>query len=367
MGDRVPGHICQETKPVNVQDGGTALCPTPTRGPTRAAEDVSPEIGGSYFPVPTSLCLDPAQMQVLAALRSRRANILAAEQTFGIDRRAIAGAIAWEMLENPPDMKRKLGAKVDPLGIPRSVGWGKVHLFNLDKTRALKAWVLGGPLGVPLGVVALHDFDTIAQETEDAGYLPKQSLQDRRSLLCTPEGAITYIGGIMAAIADIPASMGFDEDIRGNPMILTNVYQGETLKSWRAKLTKKMATLGKGAPFEPGNDMAIWVGNNLAFLEDAVGSPDFPLTAPDLTSLPGDANGFVVVRGSTLSDIAKERYGNWELWPLIYDANQGTIGSNPNLIEPGQILLVAPLSQYTAEQIADAKRRAPTWKNYQKN
>jgi hypothetical protein len=40
-------------------------------------------------------------MQVLAALRSQRANILAAEQTFGVDRRAIAGAIAWEMWRIP--------------------------------------------------------------------------------------------------------------------------------------------------------------------------------------------------------------------------------------------------------------------------
>ena len=364
MADRVPGHTCQETKPMNVQDGGSALSPTPSCGPTRGTGDVSPEIGASYLPVVTSLCLDPAQMQVLAALRSQREHIIAAEQTFGVDRRAIAGAIAWEMLLNPPDWKRKLGGKVDPLGIPRSVGWGKVHLFNLDKKRAFKAWVGGGPLGVPLGVIALHDFHTIAKETEEAGYLPQQSFDDRKRILGTPEGAITYIGGIMAAIADIPENMGFDEDIRSNPMILTNVYQGETLKSWREKLAKKMATLGKSAPFEPGNDMAIWVGENLNFLEDAVGNPDFPLTAPKFSSMPGNTFGYVVEKGSTLSDIAKEEYGSSDLWPLIWDANKATVGSNPNLIKPGQILLLAPLSGFSAEQIADAKRRAPSWKNY---
>jgi LysM repeat protein len=364
MGDRVPGQTCQGTKPVSVQDGGNALCCTPTRGPTRGAEDVSPEIGSSYLPVATNLCLDPAQMQVLAALRSQRSNIIAAEGTFGIDRRAIAGAIAWEMLENPPDWTRKMGTKLDPLGIPRSVGWGKVHLFNLNKTRALKAWMGGGPLRVPLGIVALHDFDTIAKETEDVGYLPKQSFNDRKRILGTPEGAITYIGGIMAAIADIPENMGFDEDIRSNPMILTNVYQGETLKSWRDKLAKKMSTLGKSAPFEPGNDMAIWVGNNLDYLDEAVGTPDFPLTTPNFSSMPGNTIGYVVERGSTLSDIAKEEYGSSDLWPLIWDANKATVGSNPNLIQPGQILSLPPLSRFTAEQIADAKRRAPTWKSF---
>ncbi|MGB7864968.1 MAG: hypothetical protein WCF74_16370, partial [Candidatus Sulfotelmatobacter sp.] len=34
MGDRIPGHQCQGTKSECVKDGGTALSPTPTRGPT---------------------------------------------------------------------------------------------------------------------------------------------------------------------------------------------------------------------------------------------------------------------------------------------------------------------------------------------
>jgi hypothetical protein len=358
MGDRVPGHTCQGTKPVNVQDGGTALCPTPTRGPTRGVEDVSPEIGASYFPVATSLCLDPAQMQVLAALRSQRANIIAAEQTFRVDRRAIAGAIAWEMLENPPDLRRKAGSAIDP--IPRSVGWGKVHLFNLAKKRAVEEALIRGWIR---GLIALHDFDTIAVQAEEAGYLPKQSFNTRRRILASPEGAITYVGGIMAAIADIPENLGFEEDIRSNPMILTNVFQGETLKSWKEKLTKKMATLGKRAPFEALNDMGIWVGRNLAFLEDAVGDPDLPESAPGFSSMPAEKI-VVVVKGSTLSDIAQKEYGSPDLWPLIYDANKAKIGPNPNLIQPGQILSLAPLLGHTAEQIADAKRRAPSWKNF---
>ena len=358
MADRVPGHTCLATKPVSVQDGGTALSPTPTRGPTRGVGDVSPEIGASYLPVVTSLCLDPAQMQVLAALRSQRNNIIAAEQTFRVDRRAIAGAIAWEMLENPPDMKRKVGSALDP--IPRSVGWGKVHLFNINKKRGFLAGVSGGWIQ---GLIAMHDFETIAKETEDAGYLPKQSFNDRRRLLASPQGAITYIGGIMAAIADIPESMGFEEDIRSNPMILTNVFQGETLKSWKEKLTIKMAKVGKDAPFEAGNDMGIWVGKNLAFLEDAVGDPDLPESAPGFSSVPA-GKVVVVMKGSCLSDIAQKEYGDSDLWPLLYDANKAKIGSNPNVIQPGQMLSVTPLSGYTDNQIADAKQRGPTWKNY---
>lgn len=67
---------------------------------------------------------------------------------------------------------------------------------------------------------------------------------------------------------------------------------------------------------------------------------------------------------STLSGIAKAEYGTWELWPLIYDLNKDKIGANPNRIRPGLQLLVLPLPRYTEQEIASAKRRAPTWKNY---
>jgi len=81
-----------------------------------------------------------------------------------------------------------------------------------------------------------------------------------------------------------------------------------------------------------------------------------PAAQPDKT--------IIVVKGATLSDISEQEYGTWELWPLLYDANKGTIGANPNVIKPGQSLTIAPLSRYSDAQVADAKRRAPTWKNF---
>ena len=67
---------------------------------------------------------------------------------------------------------------------------------------------------------------------------------------------------------------------------------------------------------------------------------------------------------ATLSGIAKEEYGSWDLWPLIYDLNKEKIGNNPNILQPGTALLMLPLKTYTANEIADARRRAPSWKNY---
>jgi hypothetical protein len=228
------------------------------------------------MPVETRLCLDGAQMQVLAALRAYQSEIIAAEQKFRVDRRALAGAIAWEMLENPPGRMRRAARSVMP--VPRTVGWAKVHLFNFSKSGAFWGGVGSGPLGALAGAL---DFNTIAKETEDAGYLPKLSFNDRKELLATPEGAIKYVAAIMAAVAELAERYGFD-DIRSDPAILTNVFQGETLKSWEEKLRKKPA----GTPFVAGNDMALWVGRNMTFLEDGVGAPDLPESQPGFSAAP---------------------------------------------------------------------------------
>jgi hypothetical protein len=42
----------------------------------------------------------------------------------------------------------------------------------------------------------------------------------------------------------------------------------------------------------------------------------------------------------SLSGIAQHFYGNASEWTKIYSANKGKIGSNPNLIHPGQVLVV---------------------------
>lgn len=42
----------------------------------------------------------------------------------------------------------------------------------------------------------------------------------------------------------------------------------------------------------------------------------------------------------SLSGIAKHFYGDANQWSKIYNANKGLIGANPNLIHPGQVLVV---------------------------
>ena len=47
-----------------------------------------------------------------------------------------------------------------------------------------------------------------------------------------------------------------------------------------------------------------------------------------------------VVAGDCLWNIAKKYYGDGSQYTKIYEANKGTIGSNPNLIKPGQKLVI---------------------------
>lgn len=51
---------------------------------------------------------------------------------------------------------------------------------------------------------------------------------------------------------------------------------------------------------------------------------------------PAAAQTYTVVKGDCLWNIAKKFYGSGAKYTLIYNANKGVIGGNPNLIYPGQ-------------------------------
>jgi nucleoid-associated protein YgaU len=48
---------------------------------------------------------------------------------------------------------------------------------------------------------------------------------------------------------------------------------------------------------------------------------------------------YTVVRGDSLSKIAKREYGDAGKWRKIFEANKDVI-ENPDLIEPGQSLII---------------------------
>ncbi len=67
---------------------------------------------------------------------------------------------------------------------------------------------------------------------------------------------------------------------------------------------------------------------------------------------------YTVVSGDSLSLITGRLWGDVLLWPILYDANRAVVGSNPNLIKPGQRLTVPDIGKYSSAQLADARRRA---------
>lgn len=64
-------------------------------------------------------------------------------------------------------------------------------------------------------------------------------------------------------------------------------------------------------------------------------------TRPTPTSpAPTAPQTYTVKKGDCLWNIAKKFYGNGSKYVVIYNANKGVIGGNPNLIYPGQILTI---------------------------
>ena len=60
-------------------------------------------------------------------------------------------------------------------------------------------------------------------------------------------------------------------------------------------------------------------------------------TAPSTDNNANVGRTYVVVKGDSLSAIAKREYGDAKEWQRIFDANRDTI-KDPDLIYPGQTL-----------------------------
>jgi len=86
--------------------------------------------------------------------------------------------------------------------------------------------------------------------------------------------------------------------------------------------------------------------------------PATPPTAPAISGKTVTVQG-----GQSLSSIARDLYKSPELWPLLWDSNKPKV-PNPNKVKPGMVLQYKELSEFNPTQIADARRRSPTWKNY---
>lgn len=176
--------------------------------------------------------------RVFGWLKNHADKIAGLESQFGVDRRAIAGAVAWEALRNP--RSRIVGAT------GRYVGAGKPHVKS---TRALPAFVYTG--------------ENVPEEVERAGLLPKQTVGDRERLL--EKDSLPYIAAGMRLGAHITRRYG--KDISADPAMLTWFWVSKDA----LKLIDHMSSK-QDDKFEPTAEaMPKWVMENLGWLSRAVG------------------------------------------------------------------------------------------------
>jgi LysM repeat protein len=65
-----------------------------------------------------------------------------------------------------------------------------------------------------------------------------------------------------------------------------------------------------------------------------------PAPTPEPTPAPTPSNTVTVVPGDTLWDLSAQWLGDPTRWPELYAANKDVIGDNPDLIFPGQVLVI---------------------------
>jgi hypothetical protein len=206
--------------------------------------DVSAEVLAQGHPqaeLPAFQALSPEQRQVMGWLYKYRDAILLQELLTGVDRRAIAGAIAWEALENVQSSLSPSRAAGGP---------GKVHAWTTYSGN--------------------DDRPAAPEEVEVRGLMPGQTLDQRVALLKTPEGAIAYIAAIMQAMAEDARASGFD--IWRNPEVLTWGYQSKYVDTFAQRMREKAAA-GETTFDTSASTMAVWVRQNMPYLELAVGAP----------------------------------------------------------------------------------------------
>ena len=93
-------------------------------------------------------------------------------------------------------------------------------------------------------------------------------------------------------------------------------------------------TLGGQAPSQEAAEKAGLAAGNVSSVSDVDNNLDFPA---------GTASQYHdVVRGDTLSAIAKKYYGDANKYMVIFEANKPML-KDPDLIYPGQVLRIPPL------------------------
>ena len=90
------------------------------------------------------------------------------------------------------------------------------------------------------------------------------------------------------------------------------------------------------------NKVIVTAGNieGISSVEDRI----VVLQPPVITPPPPEKQFYTVKKGDYLSKIAKQVYGNANKYNVIFEANKPML-KDPNLIYPGQVLVIPPLDK----------------------
>jgi len=133
------------------------------------------------------------------------------------------------------------------------------------------------------------------------------------------------------------ASSAPDANAKAGAAIKTYI---ETLKLPVENLTvafdgaTSVVTVGGTTPDQATKEKVLLAAGNVAGVGEVQDS--IVVTNPE-----PEAQFHTVVRGDTLSAIAKKFYGNANKYPVIFEANKPML-SNPDKIYPGQVLRIPP-------------------------
>jgi hypothetical protein len=268
--------------------------------------------------------------------------------------------------DKPSNMSRS--NRVGDLGLP-------VEIQDADHInfRSVTFDILGDPLDDMFAALANFNLRVVVSASVEP-------LDNTRSIFDEYRVTIDEVGVYVADSYDFvgPQELGFwddsDNSAGKSPLSGTRVTNAD-FRAWRT-------ANGKGGDFLVFSDgkrirlapPEIFIIHHLP-VEFLTPPPSMSRVAPRsapppalfevLPPAPVDAVDKVDVHpGDTLSGLAKVAYGSYDLWPLLWDANRAVIGSNPNLLKPGTKLRVPPRSSFSGPQIANARRRAPSWKTF---
>lgn len=110
--------------------------------------------------------------------------------------------------------------------------------------------------------------------------------------------------------------------------------------------TKKTTALASASQSEPEtlNDSTLTIDNESEDSSSSYSAAD--MTEADAPTTPSDVIVYDTI-GTTryLTTMAKEHYGNFNLWPYIYEENKSILG-HPDRIRPGTPVVIPKLSKY---------------------